>query len=153
MFGLIKKIYIGLLTGLVNGSNHKKSISLSATLINLHPNECSQQFHYYPFAVKLDRCVGSCNTLNDFSNKICIPSETEDLNLSLFNMITRINESKTLTKQISYEGKCKFDGRKNVIQINDGITINVDVWLKDIMYVKNIIFGILLYVVVKMENI
>ena len=28
MFGLIKKIFIGLLTGLVNGSNHKKCVSL-----------------------------------------------------------------------------------------------------------------------------
>ena len=41
-------------------------------------------------------------------------------------MITRINESKTLTKHMSYECKCKFDGR-NVIQIKSGITINVDV--------------------------
>ena len=36
------------------------------TLINLHPNEYSQvysqELHYYPFAVKLDKCVGSCNT-------------------------------------------------------------------------------------------
>ena len=29
MFGLIKKIFIGLLTGLVNGSNHTKFASLS----------------------------------------------------------------------------------------------------------------------------
>ena len=64
------------------------------TLINLHPNENSQEFHFYPFAVKLDRCVRSCNTLNDLSNKVCIPSKTEDLNLSVFNMITRMNESK-----------------------------------------------------------
>ena len=35
-----------------------------STLINLHPNECNQEFHYYTFAVKLDRCVGSCNTLH-----------------------------------------------------------------------------------------
>ena len=27
------------------------------TLFNLHPNEYSQEFHYYPFAVKLDRYV------------------------------------------------------------------------------------------------
>ena len=27
------------------------------TFINLRPNEYSQEFHYYPFAVKLDRCV------------------------------------------------------------------------------------------------
>ena len=29
MFGLIKKMFIGLLTGLVNGSNHTKYVSLS----------------------------------------------------------------------------------------------------------------------------
>ena len=29
MFGLIKKIFIRLLTGLVNGSNHTKCVSLS----------------------------------------------------------------------------------------------------------------------------
>ena len=45
-----------------------------------------------------------------------------------------------------------FD-EKNVIQINGGIMINVDVSVKRVMYVKKIIFGVLLYVVVKMENI
>ena len=34
-------------------------------VINLHPNEDSQELHYYLFAGKLDRCAGSCNTLND----------------------------------------------------------------------------------------
>ena len=58
------------------------------TPINLHTNEYSQELHYYAFAVKLDRCVGDCNTLNDFSNKVCVPNKTEDLNLSVFNMIT-----------------------------------------------------------------
>ena len=47
------------------------------TLIDLHHNEYSQEVHYYLFAVKLDRCAGSCNTLNDFSNKLCIPNKTE----------------------------------------------------------------------------
>ena len=35
------------------------------TLINFHSSEYSQEFHYYIFVVKIDRCVGSCNTLND----------------------------------------------------------------------------------------
>ena len=61
--------------------------------------------------LKLGRCFGSCNTLNDLSNKVCVPNKTEDLNLSVFNMIIRINESKTLTKHVSCECKCKFDGR------------------------------------------
>ena len=119
MFVLIKNIFFGLLTGLVNGSNHKKCVLLSnqkcmiqLTLIDLHPNEYIQQFHYYPFAVKLDRCVGSFNTLNALSNKVFAPNKTESFNLSMFNMITGINESKTLTKHISYECKCRFVRRK-----------------------------------------
>ena len=51
--------------------------------------------------VKLGRCVGSCNTLNDLSNKVCVPNKTEDLNLSVFNMITGINESKTYHTNVS----------------------------------------------------
>ena len=85
---------------------------IQPTHINLHPNEYSQEFHYYPSEVKLDRCVRSCNTLNDLSNKVCIANKTEDLNLSVFNMITGTNESKTLTKHISCECKFKFDGTK-----------------------------------------
>ena len=61
MFRLIKKIFLGLLISIVNASNHTKYVSLSnqncviqPTLINLHPNDYSQEFHYYPFAVKLD---------------------------------------------------------------------------------------------------
>ena len=42
---------------------------------------------------------------------------------------------------------------KNVIQISGGTTINIDVSVKKFMYVKNIMFGILLREFVKMENI
>ena len=41
-----------------------------------------------------------------------VPSKIENLNLSVFNMITGINESKALTKHMSCECKCKFDGKK-----------------------------------------
>ena len=44
--------------------------------------------------------------------KACVPNKTEDLNLSVFNIITRINESKTLTQHISCEFRCKFDRTK-----------------------------------------
>ena len=76
---------------------------IQPTVINLHPNEQSQQLYYYPLAVKSDRCVGSCNTLNDLSNKVYLPNEMEDLNLTVCKMIAEINESKTLTKRISRE--------------------------------------------------
>ena len=90
---------MGLLINIVNASNHTKCVSLSnqkceiqPTFINLHPNEYSQEFHYYPFTVKLDKCIGSCNIPDDLSNKVCVPNKTEGLNLNVFNMITGINE-------------------------------------------------------------
>ena len=119
MFRIIKKMFIVLLASIVTDSTQKKCVSLSnqkceiqPTFMNLHPKEISEEFHYYPFTVKLEKCVGSCNTLNDLSNKVCVPNKTEDLNLSVFNTITRINELKTLTKHISCKCKCKFDERK-----------------------------------------
>ena len=42
---------------------------------------------------------------------------------------------------------------ENVTQINGGIMINVDVSVKNIMDMKKIMFGIILHVIVKMENI
>ena len=57
--------------------------------------------------VKLDRCVGLINNLYDWSNKVSVPNKTEDSNLSVFKMITGINESKILIKHIS----CKYKGR------------------------------------------
>ena len=162
MFGLIKKIFIGLLTGLVNGSNYRKCASLSNKKCKNARNEDSHEFEYYPFSVKLDRFAGSCNTINDLSNQLCITNKTEDLNLSVFSMITGINESKiltkhisceskTLTKHISCECKCRFDG-KNVIQVNGGITINIDVSIKTFMYVKKTMFGILLYIILEIAK-
>ena len=85
-------------------------------------------------------------------NKVCVPNKREDLNLTVFNMITGKNELKTLTKHISCKCKCKFDG-ENAIPINGGITTNVIVSVKNVLYVKKIIFGIHLHVAVKMENI
>ena len=37
--------------------------------------------------------------------------------------------------------------------VNGGITINLNVSVQNVMYVKKIMFGILLLVLVKMENI
>ena len=42
---------------------------------------------------------------------------------------------------------------EDVDQIIGGIMINVDVSVKNVVHVKNIMFGILLHVIVKMENI
>ena len=43
---------------------------------------------------------------------MCFKQKRRFKSLRVFKMITGINESKTLTKYISCECKCKFDGRK-----------------------------------------
>ena len=117
-------------------------------LINLHPNEYSQKLNFYPFAVKLGRCAGSCNTLNDLSNKVCVPNKREVLNLNVFNMITEISESKHL--QIMYHANVNVNLMiKNEIEIKSEIMINVDASAKTIIYAKKIIFRILQHVVPK----
>ena len=88
--------------------------------------------------------------MNDLSDKVCVPNKTEDLSLSIFNIIIGINESKRLGHHISWKCKCKFGTTK--CMSNGGITINVYVIVKNI-YAKKIMFEILVNVVVKMENI
>ena len=50
--------------------------------------------------VNLDRCAGSCNTLDNTSNRACVSNKTGDLNLYVFNMITGTNINKTFIMQM-----------------------------------------------------
>ena len=115
MFELIKKIFIGLLIGIISASNHTKCISqinqkcmTQPTFIKLCRNEYSLEFHYYLFAFKLD-VLEIVMLLMIFLTKYMFQIK-QDSNLGMFSMITGINESKTLAKHIC-ECKYRFDGR------------------------------------------
>ena len=93
---------------MTNVSDHTKFISLSnqqcltrPTLIDLNPDEYNQRLCYCTFIVNLDSCNKNCNVLVDLSNRICVPNKIRNVNVCVFNMTTRINEYKTLTKHIS----------------------------------------------------
>ena len=93
----------------------------------------------------------SCDSLNDLSNKVYIPNKKDDLNLNVFNTITRLNESKILIKHILCKCKYKFDGRK--CNSNQKWNNNKCRWECKNPKEYKIIFGILLYVAVKILNI
>ena len=79
-------------------------------------------------------------------------NKTEDSSLSMFNIITGINESKPLAS--IYHANRNIDlMEENVIQIVGRIMINAYLSVKNVMYAKYIIFGVLVHVVVKMESI
>ena len=81
MLGFIKNVSIAMLALIVTASNYTKCVLLNnqkcmvqPKLISLHLNEYSQGLLYYPFVADLDKCVASCNTLNDLSNIVFLPN-------------------------------------------------------------------------------
>ena len=50
--------------------------------------------------ISLGRCNGSCHTLDDPSSRTCVPNKRGILNLTAFDFIIRVTESKTLAKQM-----------------------------------------------------
>ena len=101
MFSFIKQVFIVLLSfsGSLDSIVYAQNIYpyIINNLINLHPNEYVQRLIHYPFAVNSNICIEIFNTLNYFSNRVCVPNKTKNLNLELFDMTTGVNESKALT--------------------------------------------------------
>ena len=48
----------------------------------------------YPFSIKTIKCSGNCNNINDPYAKICVPDIIKNLNVTLFNLISRTNETR-----------------------------------------------------------
>ena len=49
---------------------------------------------FYPFSIKINKCSGNCNNINDPYARICIPDVIKVLNIRVFNLMTRTNETK-----------------------------------------------------------
>ena len=47
------------------------------------------ELKHYPYIITLDKCNGSYKTLTEISDRICVANKTENVNLNVFNLITR----------------------------------------------------------------
>ena len=47
---------------------------------------------FYPFSIKTNKCSGNCNNINDPYSKICVPGNVKNLNIKVFNLMSRANE-------------------------------------------------------------
>ena len=47
---------------------------------------------FFPFSIKTSKCSGSCNNINDPHAKICVPDVVKNLNVKVFNLMSRTNE-------------------------------------------------------------
>ena len=58
---------------------------------------------FYPYSIKVNKCSGSCSNINDPYAKLCVPDISKNINVKVFNLISRINE----TRQIIWHETCK----------------------------------------------
>ena len=49
---------------------------------------------FYPFSIKTNKCRGNCNNINKTYAKTCVPDVIKNLNVKVFNLMSRTNETR-----------------------------------------------------------
>ena len=130
---MLKKVFILGLTILSNITNALECVSMNNQACIVRPKTISINSNnpmFYPFSVKINRCSGSCNNINDPYARICVPDTVKHLNVKVFNLMSRTNE----TRSVKWHETCQCICRLNEIICNnnkDGIKKNVDVNVKN----------------------
>ena len=114
MFEFIKKC---LFTGLAFLSTLKSVNPLSCILMNnqkykVRPqiiNVNSNEPLFFPFSIKTSKCSGSCNNFNDPHEKMCVPNIVKNLNVKVFNLMSRTNEARHIEWHKTCKCKCRLD--------------------------------------------
>ena len=92
MFAFIKKMFhIGslFLSSLVSTtpldciSMKNQDCKIRPEIININSNNPI----FYPFSIKVSKCSGNCNNINNPYAKICVPDVIKDLNVKVFNLM------------------------------------------------------------------
>ena len=90
MFGFIKKCFFTAMAFFdLSNENSLECVSMNnqeckikIKIISLNTDEPV----FYPYSIKINRCKDSCNTINDPYAKICVPDQTKNINLKVFNL-------------------------------------------------------------------
>ena len=61
-------------------SMNNQECKIITEIINLNTNEPM----FYPYSIKINRCKGSCNTINDPYAKICVPGKIKNKYQSIY---------------------------------------------------------------------
>ena len=77
---------------------------------------------FFPFSIKINRCNGNGSNINDPCARICFPDTVKNLNVKVFNLMSRTNE----TRHIKWHETCKCICRLDKIICN-----NKQKWNKD----------------------
>ena len=70
---------------------------------------------FYPFSIKTSKCSSNFNNINDPYTKICVPDVVKDLDVKVFNLMSRTNE----TRHIKWHETCKCICRLDAMICNN----------------------------------
>ena len=76
-------------------------------IININNNEPV----FYPFSIKVNKCSGSCNNINDSYAKFCVPDVVKNINVKVFNLLSWSNQMKHIEWHETCKCKCRLDSR------------------------------------------
>ena len=62
----------------------------------LDVNERVVEALFYPYNVLVNKCSGSCNTLDDPMAKLCAPNIIKIVNMKVYNFLMRLNETRNV---------------------------------------------------------
>ena len=108
MFKFIKQIFDSTLTffGSLSTVNPLECVSMNNQeckgrlgIVNVNSNGPI----FYPFSIRTSKCSDSCNNINDPYAKLCVPDVVENVNVKVFNLLLRTNE----TRHIEWHETCK----------------------------------------------
>ena len=94
------------------GVNSLSYISMTHKECKVRPaiiNVNSDEPLFYPFSIKKSKCSGSCNNINDIYAEMCVPDVVKNLNVKVFNIMSRTNETRHIEWHETCTCKCRLD--------------------------------------------
>ena len=99
IFSFVKKVFVLGLTVLLNFTNALKCLSMKNQECKVRP-----EINYinsnnpicYPFSVKVNKCSGNWNNINNPYVRICVLDTVKNLNVKIFNLMSRTNETRSI---------------------------------------------------------
>ena len=93
----------------------------------LDVNEGICEALFYPYNVLVDKCSGSCNTLDNPISEICVPKIIKNINMKVYNFLIRLNETRNVLWHENCECVCKLNSSVcNIKQIWNSDTCRCD---------------------------
>ena len=73
------------------------------------PNVNNDEPVFFPFSIKTSKCSTSCNNINDPCAKLCVPDVLKNLNVRVFNVMSRTNKTRHIECHEVCKYKCRID--------------------------------------------